>query len=190
MQVTSTALPDVKLIRPVRHADARGFFMETYSLPVLGEHGIVQPFVQDNHSMSRQPGTVRGLHFQAPPFAQGKLVRVVKGSIFDVAVDIRLGSPTFGRHIAATLTAEGGEQLWVPEGFAHGFCTLEPDTEVIYKVTAVYSRNHDHAIRWDDAELGIAWPVAADAAQLSDKDRAAPSFAQLQTPFRAMKLSA
>ena len=174
VQITSLAIPDVRLVVPNRFGDARGFFSETYSRRDFAAGGIADEFVQDNHSRSASTGTVRGLHYQLPPFAQGKLIRVLKGSILDVAVDIRRGSPSFGDHVAVTLTAEAGNQLYVPAGFAHGFCTLEPDTEVAYKVTDYYSREHDRGVRWDDPALGIAWPVDARAAVLSAKDAVLP----------------
>ncbi len=137
-------------------------------------------FVQDNQSLSRQVGTIRGLHYQKAPVGQGKLVRCLKGSIFDVAVDIRPESATFGQWVGETLTAEKGEQLWVPEGFAHGFCTLEPDTEVFYKVTNPYSREHDAGIAFDDPEIGIKWPIDLSTAVLSDKDKIQPPLASLR----------
>ena len=184
MRVTPTELPDVKLIVPKKFEDERGFFVETYNQQALAEHGIDAVFVQDNHSLSRPAGTVRGLHFQTGPFAQHKLVRVTRGSIFDVAVDIRVGSPTFGKHVALTLTADDPTQILVPIGFAHGFCTLEPDTEVMYKVSAFYSREHDMGISWNDPALAIAWPVTPDRATLSDKDKRNPVLAELPTVFR------
>jgi dTDP-4-dehydrorhamnose 3,5-epimerase len=174
MQVTQTDIADIKLITPVRHVDSRGFFSEVFKESVLQEHGIGTHFVQDNHSLSASKGVVRGLHFQIPPFAQAKLLRVTAGSIFDVAVDIRWGSPSFGRHVAAMLSAAGGNQIFIPEGFAHGYCTLEPDTEVIYKVSAYYSAEHDRGLLWNDPALAIAWPVAADGAVVSDRDQKHP----------------
>lgn len=180
---TRQRLFDVVLVEPVRHGDERGYFSETYSRSAFAGFGLDVTFVQDNESLSREAGVVRGLHFQSPPFAQAKLVRAVRGSILDVAVDIRKGSPTFGQWVSATLTAERGEQLLVPHGFAHGFCTLEPDTLVAYKVDAPYSREHDAGIAWDDPDLGIDWPLAAGAAILSDKDRAAPRLRDYATPF-------
>ena len=177
MQVISTEIPDVKEIRPVRHHDPRGFFSEIYREDVLRRHGIDISFIQENHSLSVDRGVVRGLHFQVPPEGQAKLVRVAAGSVLDVAVDIRWGSPTYGRHVAIVLSAAEGNQLFVPEGFAHGFCTLEPDTEIVYKVTRYYSAAHDRGLAWDDPELGIAWPVSAAEALLSDKDRRQPLLA-------------
>ncbi|MEX2445726.1 MAG: dTDP-4-dehydrorhamnose 3,5-epimerase [Dehalococcoidia bacterium] len=176
MTVTPLAIPDVRLITPVRHGDARGFFSETYNRRALAEHGIDIEFVQDNHSLSGPRGTVRGLHYQLPPFAQDKLLRVVRGAVFDVAVDLRRESPTFGQHVSAVLSADEGTQVLVPAGFAHGFCTLEADTEVIYKVSDYYAPDHDRGITWDDPDLGIEWPVGVDEAVLSDRDRRHPAF--------------
>lgn len=183
MDVQPLMIPDVRLLKPTKFADDRGFFSETYNKRQLGVAGITGEFVQDNHSLSRAKGVVRGLHFQTPPYAQDKLVRVVKGSIFDVAVDIRIGSPTYGRHVTAILSAENWHQLWVPKGFAHGFCTLEPETEVIYKVTAYYSQECDKGLAWDDPALGIEWPVTDDAALLSEKDRRHPVLSKLPEYF-------
>lgn len=168
------AIPDVLVIRPQQHIDARGFFSETYNKRLFREAGIDVEFVQDNHSLSMAAGTVRGLHFQAPPFEQAKLVRVVKGRIFDVVVDIRRSSPTFGRFVSVELSAKGWEQLFIPVGFAHGLCTLEPGTEVVYKVSGYYSAKHDLGIRWNDPDIGIDWPVQKDKAQLSEKDLTLP----------------
>ncbi len=183
MKVERLAIPDVLLLEPRRFGDARGFFSEVWSRQAFAAVGIDADFVQDNHSLSRDAGVVRGLHFQRPPMAQGKLVRVVRGAILDVAVDLRHGSPTHGRHVSAVLSAANGLQMWVPRGFAHGFCTLSPETEVIYKVDAPYDRASDAGISWDDPALGIEWPVAADAAILSDKDREAPRLADIHPPF-------
>ncbi len=171
MQVEPLEISDLKLITPKIFRDDRGFFSETFNKKALVDAGIVEEFVQDNHSLSRAKGVVRGLHFQTQPFAQGKLVRVVRGAIFDVAVDIREGSPTYGHHVAVELSAVNWQQLWVPPGFAHGFCTIEPDTEVIYKVTDFYSPEHDRGMAWNDTDLGIPWPVSDSEAVLSDKDR-------------------
>jgi dTDP-4-dehydrorhamnose 3,5-epimerase len=184
MQVVSTELAEVKEIRPVRHHDPRGFFSEIFRESLLREHGIGVAFVQENHSLSLDRGVVRGLHFQIPPAGQAKLVRVAVGSILDVAVDIRRGSPTYGRHVAVVLSAEQGNQLFVPEGFAHGFCTLEPNTEIVYKVSSYYSPAHDKGLAWDDPALAIAWPVAAAGALLSDKDRRHPPLAGLPAHFQ------
>jgi dTDP-4-dehydrorhamnose 3,5-epimerase len=183
MEVLERYFGAVQVIRPVRHADDRGFFSETYSRRTFSAARIDREFVQDNHSLSRMPGVVRGLHFQIPPFAQAKLVRVTRGSVLDAAVDIRKGSPTFGRHAAIVLSDRNGKQMFVPRGFAHGFCTLEPDTEVIYKVDAYYSREHERGLRWNDPALGIAWPVDEDTAELSDKDRRQPLLSELTDVF-------
>jgi dTDP-4-dehydrorhamnose 3,5-epimerase len=184
MKVERLAIPDVVLVTPVKHGDQRGFFSEVYNSERLKElAGIEQPFVQDNHSLSVGRGVVRGLHFQTPPHAQGKLVRVIRGAILDVAVDLRHGSPTFGQHVAAELSGENWCQLWVPEGFAHGFCTLTEETEVIYKVTSGYAPANDKGVRWDDPALGVAWPVEADKAILSEKDQAQPAFEALPAYF-------
>ena len=176
---TPLSISEVRLVVPDRFGDARGYFSETYNRRVFADAGIADEFVQDNHSLSGPVGTVRGLHYQLPPFAQAKLIRVVRGAVLDVAVDLRRGSPTFGRHVTATLSTANGHQLFVPVGFAHGFCTLEPDTEVLYKVSAFYSREHDRGVRWDDPALGIVWPVVAGEAVLSAKDAQAPKLREL-----------
>ena len=183
IDVKPMAIPEVKLITPAIFRDERGFFSETYSSQALATAGIDAQFVQDNQSLSRAKGVLRGLHFQTDPHAQGKLVRVVRGSIYDVAVDIRRGSPTYGRHVAATLSADNWAQLWVPVGFAHAFCTLEPDTEVIYKVTDFYAPDCDRGLAFDDPDLGIAWPIPAAQAVLSDKDRRHPRLRDLPAYF-------
>lgn len=183
MQVVSTELPDVKIITPVRHGDARGFFSEIFREDVLQQHGIDIRFVQENHSFSAVRGVLRGLHFQTPPAAQAKLVRVAVGAILDVAVDLRVGSPSYGRHVAVELSAALGNQLFVPEGFAHGFCTLVPDTHLVYKVNRYYSAENDRGLAWNDPALGIAWPVAEAEAVLSDKDRRQPQLADLPAAF-------
>jgi dTDP-4-dehydrorhamnose 3,5-epimerase len=172
MNVETLAIPEVKLLTPARYADSRGFFSETWNAARFDAAGVPGPFVQDNHSVSAKTGTIRGLHCQVAPSVQGKLVRVVKGAVWDVAVDIRVGSPTFGKHVAATLSAENWSQLWIPGGFLHGFCTLEPDTEVIYKVTAPDDRAAERAVIWNDPMLALPWPVAPDRVVLSDKDQA------------------
>lgn len=176
LEVIATDIPDVKLITPKRFGDARGFFSETYSRKAFAQAGIDLTFIQDNHSWSAERGVLRGLHYQIAPFAQDKLVRVVRGSILDVAVDIRRGSPTFGRHVSAVISAEKWNQILVPIGFAHGFCVLEPNTEVLYKVTADYAPQHERGIQWDDPELGIDWPIRADEAILSPKDLKNPRY--------------
>ena len=183
MQVKHLNIPDIMVLNPERHSDPRGFFSETYNGKSLAALGMDMDFVQDNHSYSVEKGTVRGLHFQTPPFAQDKLVRVTRGSVFDVAVDLRKGSPTFGRHVSAVLSAEAWNQILVPIGFAHGFMTLEPDTEVIYKVSNYYSPEHDMGVLWNDPALGIKWPISGGKAVLSDKDRRQPRLAELVTPF-------
>jgi dTDP-4-dehydrorhamnose 3,5-epimerase len=176
MKIERLSIPDVLLITPPRFGDDRGYFCETYSAPKLAQAGITLPFVQDNQSFSRQKGTVRGLHCQVAPRVQGKLVRVLRGAIWDVAVDARPGSPSFGQYAAATLTGDNGSQIWVPPGFLHGFCTLEPETEVAYKVTDVYDRASERAVFWRDATLALPWPVAEADALLSDKDRVLPGW--------------
>ncbi len=176
-------IPDVRLLSPGKHGDRRGFFSETYNRKALAMIGIDIDFVQDNHSYSAEKGTVRGLHFQTPPYAQDKLVRVARGSVFDIAVDLRQGSPTYGRHVSAVLSAEAWNQILVPVGFAHGFMTLEPETEVIYKVSNYYAPDHDKGLLWNDPALGINWPIADDEAALSEKDRKQPRLAELVTPF-------
>lgn len=183
MKIEDAGLPGLKLVTPKRIADGRGFFSETYRRDLLAEHGIDLSFLQDNHSLSMPAGVVRGLHFQSPPRGQAKLMRVVRGRILDVAVDIRRGSPTYGRHLAIELSAENWQQLLIPAGFAHGFCTLIEETEVLYKVTDHYSPQHDRGLLWNDPALGIAWPVAADAAILSERDRKHPPLAALTSPF-------
>jgi dTDP-4-dehydrorhamnose 3,5-epimerase len=181
--ITALDLPEVKLVTPRRFADSRGYFMETYGSAQFAANGIPAVFVQDNQAQSVARGTIRGLHFQAPPKAQAKLVRVVKGAIFDVAVDIRRGSPSYGKWCGATLTASGGEQLFVPHGFAHAYCTLEPDTEVLYKVDDYYAPASEGGMRWDDPTVGIDWPVEKEKAILSDKDKVLPLLADFVSPF-------
>lgn len=183
MDVTRLAIPDVLVLRPRKFEDARGFFSETYNAGALAGHGVDLTFVQDNQSLSVDRGVVRGLHFQLPPFAQAKLVRVLRGSILDVAVDIRRDSPTFGQHISAIISAEAWNQILVPVGFAHGFCTLEANTEVAYKVSAPYAPQHDRGILWNDPALGIDWPVDGTTAVLSDKDRLHPTLAEAPDLF-------
>lgn len=183
MQVERTNLPDVAILRPKRFGDHRGFFSEVFHARVFEAEFGDTTFVQDNHSLSAAVGTIRGLHFQTEPAAQGKLVRVTRGRILDVAVDIRRSSASFGRHVAVELSAEDWNQLWVPPGFAHGFCTLEPDTEVLYKVTAFYSAAHEFGLAFDDPALGIAWPTHPDQAVVSDKDRRHPTLADLTHAF-------
>ena len=169
-------------IQPERHGDQRGFFAETYSRRKYSELGIDVEFVQDNHSLSRDVGTLRGLHFQAPPHAQAKLVRCGRGALFDVAVDIRRGSPTYGQWEGYELSAENGDQLYVPVGFAHGFLTLEPDSEIVYKCSDYYAPETEGAILWNDPDIGIDWPTDTDPI-LSSKDAVAPLLSDLESPF-------
>ena len=183
MKITATAIPDVLLIEPQRFGDARGLFSETYSRAAFAKAGLTMEFIQDNQSQSAKVGTVRGLHFQTPPFAQTKLVRVMRGRILDVAVDIRRSSPTFGRHVTAELSAKNWMQLLVPVGFAHAFVTLEPDTEVLYKVSNIYAPQNDAGILWTDPDLGIAWPILPAEATLSDKDVRLPRLKDVVSPF-------
>jgi dTDP-4-dehydrorhamnose 3,5-epimerase len=175
-------IPGPLLVQVRRFGDERGFFSETYNARAFAEAGIASVFVQDNHSLSREKGTVRGLHFQRPPHAQEKLIRVVRGRILDVVVDLRRGSPSYGEHLSVELGAEDGRQFFVPTGFAHGFCTLEPDTEVIYKVTDFWMPDCEGGLLWNDPELAIAWPDFAGA-QVAVKDAALPAFRVLETPF-------
>lgn len=182
-EVRPLELDGVLEIRPIRFEDDRGFFSEVWSRRGWQAAGIDVDFVQDNHSLSRQRGVLRGLHYQAPPMAQAKLVRVTRGLVFDVAVDIRAGSPTFAKYVSTILSAERWNQLFIPAGFAHGFLTLEDDCEVTYKVSAHYSADHDRAIRFDDPDIAIDWPLSAKEISLSDKDRAAPHLADVMTGF-------
>jgi dTDP-4-dehydrorhamnose 3,5-epimerase len=174
MNIERLAIPDVLLITPGKFADSRGFFSETWSQAKLAAQEFAEIFVQDNQSLSTQAGTIRGLHCQIGANVQGKLVRVIKGAIWDVAVDIRRGSPTYGQYAAAVLSEENWQQLWVPRGFLHGFCTLELDTAVIYKVTAPYDRAAERGVIWNDPTLALPWPVAPEHALLSDKDKLLP----------------
>ena len=183
MKVERLSIPEVLLLTPPRHGDERGFFSEGFHAERMVQAGVTGPFVQDNHTLSRTRGVVRGLHCQVGPNAQGKLVRCVRGAIWDVAVDARRGSPSFGRYVAAEITAENWTQIWVPVGFLHGFCTLLPDTEVIYKVTAPYDRDAERGVVWDSPELGIPWPVAPGEAVLSDKDRVLPRWSDAPVLF-------
>lgn len=182
MEAIEIQLSGVKLLTCKRFGDHRGFFAETYSQRTYAGLGVDATFVQDNHSVSAAVGTVRGLHFQAPPHAQAKLVRCGRGAIFDVAIDIRRGSPTYGRWAGYTLSAENGAQLYIPVGFAHGFATLEPDSEIIYKCSDYYAPEAEGALRWDDPDIGIKWPLTS-APVLSGKDAAAPLLASLNSPF-------
>ncbi len=182
MKIETTALAGVLFFTPKRFGDARGFFSESWNRRTLETAGVRLPeFVQDNHSYSAEAGTVRGLHFQSPPHAQGKLVRCGRGRLFDVAVDIRKGSPSYGQWVGAELSFENGRQLWIPPGFLHGFVTLEPATEIVYKCTDFYAPDCDGAVRWDS--VGIDWPWTG-AVVLSDKDAAAPALTEFDSPFR------
>lgn len=183
MKIEHFAIPDLLMITPDRFGDARGFFSETWSAPRFEAAGISADFVQDNQSLSRDRGVVRGLHCQIGPNAQGKLIRCIKGAIWDVAVDARRSSPTFGRWVGVELSVENWSQLWIPTGFLHGFCTLEPDTEVVYKVTAPYDRAAERGVRWNDPDLALPWPIGEAEAILSDKDRVLPSWSELPGLF-------
>jgi len=184
MYAKELTLPGVFLFSPKRHGDDRGFFSETFSQRQFSEHVPGVEFVQDNHSLSRDPGVIRGLHFQTPPHAQGKLVRVPRGRVLDVVVDLRIGSPTYSGHLSVELSAENWQQLWVPAGFAHAFCTLVPDTEFCYKVTDYYAPDCDAGIAFDDPDLNIDWPFDPSKATLSEKDRKLPRLKDFASPFR------
>lgn len=184
LDVRRLDIPEVLEIVPRRFGDDRGFFSETFNRARLGEAGVEIDWMQDNQSYSAEAFTLRGLHYQEPPFAQDKLVRVLRGRVLDVAVDIRLGSPTFAQWVALELSADAFNQILVPAGFAHGFLTLEPDTEVFYKVSAPYSGAHDRSIRFDDPDIAIRWPLSGRHPVLSAKDEAAPRLADIETPFR------
>lgn len=183
MDIVETAIPEVKRLVPRRFGDGRGFFTETWNAARMADAGLAFDFCQDNHSYSADPGTVRGLHYQSPPMAQTKLVRVARGAVLDVAVDIRKGSPWYGHWVAERLDAETGAQLLVPRGFLHGFVTLTPDADVIYKVDSFYAPDCDGAVRFDDPDLGVDWGIDPKTAILSDKDAAAPLFHDFETPF-------
>ena len=183
MWVEDTAIPAVKIVTPKKHGDARGFFSEVYNKSAFEALGLDFEFIQDNHSFSGAAGTLRGLHFQTAPFAQNKLIRVGRGRMLDVAVDIRRSSPTFGRHVAVELSAENWRQLLIPVGFAHGFLTLEPDVEVLYKTTANYAPAHDRGLPWDDPDIAVDWPLPEGGPILSDKDRRWPRLRDAQDLF-------
>ena len=179
----TTKIPGVILVKPKRFGDDRGYFADTYRENLFEEAGIYGPFVQDNHSLSAEAGVIRGLHFQTQPSPQAKLVRCTRGRILDVAVDIRHGSPTFGQFVSAELSAENGHQLYIPVGFAHGLCTLEPDTEVQYKVTGYYDPDADKGVLWSDADIGVDWPISGKTPVLSEKDRTQPRLSELPVYF-------
>lgn len=183
MDVRTFDIPGLVLFAPRKHGDARGFFSEVWREDLFRRHASHVALVQDNHTWSARRGTLRGLHFQMPPMGQGKLVRVSRGAVLDVAVDVRWGSPTYGRHVAVELSAENWAQLWIPEGFLHGFCTLQDDTEVLYKVSNIYSPTHDRGVAYNDPDLGIAWPVSAAELTMSDKDAAQPRLRDLPPIF-------
>ncbi|MEO8242599.1 MAG: dTDP-4-dehydrorhamnose 3,5-epimerase [bacterium] len=181
MKIEPTTLPDVMILTPNRFGDDRGWFCETFNAARMREAGLAMTWVQDNHSLSAQPGTLRGLHFQSPPHAQDKLVRCSRGAIFDVAVDIRRSSPSYGRWVGVDLTAENGRQLLVPKGFLHGFVTRQPNTEVQYKCSDLYAPDCDGAIRWDDPDIAVDWGVTDPV--LSAKDTTAPYLRRFTSPF-------
>jgi dTDP-4-dehydrorhamnose 3,5-epimerase len=184
MELIETEIPDVKVLVPKKFGDERGFFSETYNHKTIGKLlGQDLDFVQDNHAFSAAKGVVRGLHYQLPPMAQGKLVRVTRGAIHDVAVDIRKGSPTFGKHVRRLISAENWHQIWVPPGFAHGYATLEPNTEVLYKVTNYYSPKNEAGIRWNDSAIGIEWGVDLTSVILSGKDAVNPMLSEATRLF-------
>jgi dTDP-4-dehydrorhamnose 3,5-epimerase len=184
VNVEALAIQDVKLVTPQKFGDERGFFSETWQQDRFAAAGIPGPFIQDNHALSTRRGVVRGLHLQVPPSGQGKLVRVVRGAIWDVAVDVRHGSPSFGKFVAAELSAENWQQLWVPVGFLHGYCTLTEVTEVIYKVSGPYDRAAERGVLWNDPDLALPWPVLPGEAVLSEKDTVLPRLADCPVWFR------
>ena len=189
MKIEGTDIPGVLVVEPARHEDRRGFFVETWNAAAFKKAGIDTEFVQDNQSFSRQAGTVRGLHCQAPPHAQVKLLRVGRGRIYDVAVDIRNGSSTYGQWVGVELSADNGHQLYIAEGFLHGFMTLEANTEVLYKCSAPYAPECELAVKYDDRQLGIAWPAVDGTPNLSEKDRDAPAFEEFVSPFSVERAS-
>jgi dTDP-4-dehydrorhamnose 3,5-epimerase len=183
MHVEQTEIYGLLVITPRKVGDDRGFFSETFNAGQLSAHGVASDWVQDNHVWSRARGVVRGLHFQAPPFAQAKLIRVTLGAIYDVVVDLRGGSPTYGRHFGVELSAENWKQLYIPAGFAHGYCTLTESSETLYKVSGVWNSASEAGLRWCDRDLGISWPISQSEALLSERDKTWPSFAEFVTPF-------
>lgn len=190
MKIEPLAIPEVMLIEPPRFEDARGYLSVTFDKAALAAQGIALDVAQDNQSFSKQVGTVRGLHFQTPPHTQSKLLRVLQGRVYDVAVDIRRGSPTFGRYVGAELDAERGRQIWIPAGFAHGFMTLDPDTIVHYKIGAPYAPSHEAGLAWNDPAIGIDWPLPEKRAILSDRDTTWPSLGDYASPFEYETVSA
>lgn len=183
IRVTPLAIPDVLLLEPDRFGDERGFFAETYRASILAEHGFDRSFVQDNQAFTAARGTVRGLHLQTGADAQAKLVRVVRGAVFDVAVDIRVGSPWYGQAVAVELSAQNMRQLFIPEGFAHGYLTLTEDCDALYKVSAYYAPKSEIGLLWSDPALGVDWPVAPSEAIVNPRDEAWPTLARLNSPF-------
>ena len=183
MEIERLTIPEVILFYPEKHQDKRGYFSETYNKKSLIDLGVNIDFKQDNHALSYSKGTIRGLHFQIPPFDQDKLIRVIAGAIYDVAVDIRFNSPTFGQYVSAIIDSKKCNQILVPSGFAHGLCTLDPNTEVIYKVNNYYSQQHDKGIVWDDSAIGINWPVADADVVVSEKDLKLPLLSDLPSYF-------
>jgi dTDP-4-dehydrorhamnose 3,5-epimerase len=184
VDIVALQIPDVLVLAAKKYGDERGFFSEVYKQSALASAGVDASFVQDNHSYSAQSGVLRGLHYQAPPAAQGKLVRVIRGAILDVAIDIRVGSPSYGQHVAAELSYDAWNQIWVPPGFAHGFCTLTDHCEVLYKVTAEYAPALEQGLRWNDPALNIAWPFSGHEMKLSPRDQAWPDLNDIRSPFR------
>ena len=183
MRVEETAIPDVRILHLQPHGDRRGLFVETYDHGLFTRHGVTDEFVQDATSRSDRRGVVRGLHFQTPPFVQAKLVRVARGRIFDVAVDLRRGRPTYGRHVAVELAADDWRMLYIPGGFAHGFCTLTEDTEIAYKLSAPYSPEHARGVLWNDPDLGVSWPASAAEAVVTERDKTWPTLKTMPPAF-------
>jgi len=183
MDIEATSIAGVLIVRPKKFGDERGFFSEVFKQSVLREAGVAFDWVQDNHAFSASRGVVRGMHFQTAPFAQAKLLRVTRGAVYDVAVDIRKGSPTYGAHVGVELSADNWAQLLVPAGFAHGYCTLSEDTEVLYKVTAPYAPQNEGGLLWNDPDLGVDWPIAHSEATLNARDASWPRLRDLESPF-------
>jgi dTDP-4-dehydrorhamnose 3,5-epimerase len=183
MNIASTRLAGVSIIEPERHSDERGWLSELWNPVALQDAGLNASFVQDNLSLSNAVGVVRALHFQIPPFQQGKLITCLTGAIFDVALDLRQGSPTYGEHISVELSSDDGKVIWIPPGFAHGYCSLEPETRVLYKLTAPYQQGATGGVRWDDPELGIDWPVSVHSAVVNERDHGWPTLSEFVSPF-------